>query len=155
MDSNTKIVICKIQSTYLHLKTQAITFIRRPEPKPFSLQTKGHIGGRADISTSPSWTLSLQNAKIYLVAYSNSVTGSTVQCQSALPFALVEQAALLTYLNTVPVNLHSETSAHIIYTICILNKAFLYKIFEKGTFMRERKVGSPGQLFRSLRSIWI
>lgn len=66
----------QIHSTDWLLKIQAVTFIRRPEPKRFFLQTKGQVCGRADISTSPSLTHSLQRQRLCLVTHGDSVSGS-------------------------------------------------------------------------------
>lgn len=75
----------QIQSTNLLLKIQAATFIRRPQPKPSFLQTKGHVCGVADISTSLSLTHSLQRQRLCLVTHRDSVSGSAAWCEPVLP----------------------------------------------------------------------
>lgn len=158
----------QIQSTDLLLKIQAVTFIRRPQPKPSSLQTKGHVCGSADISTSLSLTHSLQRQRLCLVTHRDSVSGSAAWCEPVLPQAVVGEAvffhcsfkcSLCHYAHR---NKHKHT--YIMYNIYLLywykyinsiNKAQPCHSCERGTFQWRRQVGGPGQLGASLRSICV
>lgn len=84
-NSKTKICHLEIQGANVPLKIQAVTFIRRPQPKPSFFQTKGHVCGRADISTSLSLTHSLQRQRLCLVTHGDSVRSSTAWCEPVLP----------------------------------------------------------------------
>lgn len=160
--SNTKIVICKCRALNLLLKNSSCNFYHAPAAKTFLptfSQTKGHVCGRADISTSLSLTHSLQRQRLCLVTHRDSVRGSAAWCEPVLPEAAAgEDVFFILSLK------QAHTHTYIIYNIylsrwceCINseNKAQMCHVCERGTFPWQRQVGGPGQLGASLRSVCV
>ncbi len=141
----------QIHSTDLLLKIQAITFIRRLQPKPSFLQTKGHVCGRADISTSLSNSLT-PKAKIM-----SRYTQRLCQWQRCMMWTCTTSGRswrgcfLLSFKcsgcqhthRDKHIHTHKHTDTRIMLNIYLLywhkyikriNKAQLCHICEKGTF---------------------
>lgn len=120
----------QIQSSNLLLKIQAVIFIRRQQPKPSFLRTKGHVCGGADISTPLALTHSLQRQRLCLVTHRDSVSGSTAWYKPVLPQAAAAVFFLDSFryfpFNTDTTNTYIKCLLNVNTNIHTINKAQLF-----------------------------